>query len=230
MDIFVHNQGTLFFSFRSPYAWILWEELNQQHPSFVRQVKWVPYWEPAPWLAEVLNSQLVPITYQPMSRNKSFYVLEDVKRRSQALGLAVRWPVDRAPAWEYSHLAYLEAMGCGTDQELLGDFFRARWMQGRDLHDPAVVEGIVHESGGADVSRLRWVEGTDLTSQAVAVFRYAAAQRIFGVPYLVSGHSHFFGVDSIMRRVVSGHPTVTSAGRVPSELAAFGDDPADGCG
>ncbi|MEK8171043.1 hypothetical protein NKH77_20400 [Streptomyces sp. M19] len=66
-----------------------------------------------------------------MSREKHFYILQDVRRLLRDRGLPVAWPVDRDPVWEVPHLAYFAALDAGVGRGTWnGCTRRAGWRAG----------------------------------------------------------------------------------------------------
>ncbi|HEX5116364.1 MAG TPA: DsbA family protein [Pseudonocardiaceae bacterium] len=223
----------LYFNLRSPYSWLTLHDLAVGHSELLDALDWRPYWEPDPATEALLNAAGGRFIYTQMSREKHFYVLADVRRLARDRGLRVRWPIDRAPRWEVSHLAYLEATrwSCGTEFAIAVS--RARWEHGRDISDPAVVAEI-GAAIGLDPARLATAtEDPDLiaagTRALVDVWRDGA----FGVPFFVYGREKFWGLDRL-DAFVRSFRQVGPAGQepVPGTVAmAAGDDGhAGGCG
>ena len=103
-----------YFSFRSPYSWLAHRELTEHHPAVARDVRRIPFWEPDRLSQKLLAEAGGSFVYQPMSREKHFYILQDVRRLTRARGLEVSWPVDRDPHWEVPHLAWFAAARHGV--------------------------------------------------------------------------------------------------------------------
>jgi 2-hydroxychromene-2-carboxylate isomerase len=227
---------TCYFSFRSPYSWLAYHDLCTHHPGLVGRLRWAPFWEPDETSLGLLAAAGGSFPYVPMSKQKSRYVLQDVRRLAAERGLPITWPVDRQPCWEVPHLAYLVAAGQGRGQEFIAAVYRARWLQRRDICQPATVGEIAAELG-LDPGRAA-AAATDPQLRAEGVTALLAIDRdgVFGVPFFVYGFDKYWGVDRLPAFVQRlAVPTGRAAGRSAApELvtAAVSSDGghAGGCG
>lgn len=226
-----------YFSLRSPYSWLAYRELWEHHPDVACVLDWVPFFEPdavsARLLAEAGGAEF---PYSEMSRAKNLYVLQDIGRITKARGIAVTWPVDRAPVWEVPHLGYLVAARYGKGQPYIGGVYAARFGEGRDICDPATV---------ADVARSIGLDPDEVTGAAADPFWRAEGVRslvevctdgVFGVPYMVQGLARYWGVDRLPGFVDRVRAAVidTAQAEPPAGVVGLGrsadDGHAGGCG
>ncbi|MBC2903688.1 2-hydroxychromene-2-carboxylate isomerase [Streptomyces cupreus] len=231
-----------YFSFRSPYSWLAHHDLLEWYPGLADELAWIPFWEPDRRSERMLTDAGGSFPYVPMSRAKHLYVLQDVRRLVTVRGLTVVWPVDRDPCWEVPHLAYLVAAEQGAGQAFADQVYRARWQQGHDICDRAVVAGIAKELG-LDAEALGGA-ADDEQARAAGLDALLAADRdgVFGVPFFVHRHDRYWGVDRLAsfawtvralhggrpRPLAGGGSRVLSLGPDASRIADGGH--AGGCG
>ncbi|WP_255310763.1 2-hydroxychromene-2-carboxylate isomerase [Streptomyces viridosporus] len=186
-----------YFSFRSPYAWMAYRDLMADHRDVADRIDWLPFWEPDAEAGGRLEQAGISLPYVAMSKEKHLYILQDVRRLARDRGLEMVWPIDREPRWEVSHLAYLVADELGRGREFIAAVYRARWEEGQDISDPAVIAGIA-ERIGLDPVRL----STAYTDPAVRERGLEALDSlhrdgVFGVPFFIDGYEKFWGVDRL---------------------------------
>jgi 2-hydroxychromene-2-carboxylate isomerase len=186
-----------YFSLRSPYSWLAYRELLERHPDIAAAVEWRPFFEPDATSERMLAEAGGTFPYTPMSRAKHLYILQDVGRITKARGLSLTWPVDRAPVWEVPHLAYLVALREGRGPEYVAAAYRARWEQGRDICDRAVIAAIATELGLDPAELSGAADDPELRREGVRLLLDIDADGVFGVPFFVHGHSRFWGLDRL---------------------------------
>ena len=228
----------IYFNLRSPYSWLTLHDLTTHHPDMTRILDWRPFWDPSPELEALLTAIGGRFIYTPMSREKHFYVLRDIRRLAEERGLRVTWPIDRSPRWEVAHLAYFVAAAAGVGSEFAMAASRARWEQGQNLSDPAVVAEI-----GAGIALEPDLLANAADDQAMAATGARAlldAYRdgVFGVPFFVHGREKFWGLDRLQAFVnsVRSEGTIETVDRTPDPdpelvaMASTDDGHAGGCG
>ncbi|CAM3751718.1 2-hydroxychromene-2-carboxylate isomerase [Kibdelosporangium persicum] len=228
-----------YFSLRSPYSWLAWHDLLRDHWDLAEQLDWRPFFEPDSHSSALLAAAGGRFPYTPMSKAKSLYVLQDVKRLAAERGLSFRWPVDRNPIWEVPHLAYLVAARHGRGQDFITAAARARWHEGRNVCDPAVVASWGDELG-IDGSELAGAADDPLMrAQGVQALLEIQRDGVFGVPFFTLRHQKFWGVDRLVafteavkrRRESSVAPVPAGAERLGLRKDGSVDDGhAGGCG
>jgi 2-hydroxychromene-2-carboxylate isomerase len=186
-----------YFSLRSPYSYFAYRDLVDRYPDVADALEWIPFWEPDPLTLRMLDEADVRLAGVPMSRAKHFYILQDTRRLARARGLALTWPVDRAPVWEVSHLGYLVADDAGLGRGYVDRVYRARWVDGRDISDRQVIAGIAADLGLPADRVAGAADDADLRRRGVECLARSAADGLFGVPFFALGHERFFGVDRL---------------------------------
>jgi 2-hydroxychromene-2-carboxylate isomerase len=188
-----------YFNLRSPYNFFALLELERDHPDLLDRLEWRPFWEPDETsqnlLAKATNGADFP--FNPMSRAKQFYILRDVRRLGAERGLKLTWPVDRDPWWEPSHLTWFIAEREGLGREWVDRAGRARWLEGRDICDPAVVRELAEEIGLDGVEVAQAADHPLLREQGVKALRDVHRDGVFGVPYFINGSEPYWGLDRV---------------------------------
>jgi 2-hydroxychromene-2-carboxylate isomerase len=225
-----------YFSLRSPYSWLAYRKVMTQHRDLAERVEWVPFFEPDPLSARLLEEQGGRFPYSEMSREKNRYVLQDVGRITKSLGIEVTWPVDRDPVWEVPHLGYLVAAREGRGHDYIDAVYRARFGRGRDICDPQTIEDIGWETGIDPLSLSRASNRPELRAEGVRILMDVCKDGVFGVPFFVHGYSRFWGIDRLDAFVEHLRSQAEPAEEMPRELTAVGiatatdDGHAGGCG
>jgi len=216
-----------YFNLRSPYSWLAQHDLLERYPDVARAVVWRPFWEPDERAERELAVAGGSFLYTPMSREKHFYILQDVRRLAEDRGLAVSWPIDRDPRWEAAHLPYFLAEESGVGREYVAAVSGARWQLGRDICDPAVI-GELAAGLGLDRARvLAAAQDAGLRRQGGEALLALEHDGVFGVPFFIIGREKFWGVDRLPAFVAKVRSTLTAAEPV---IAGFDDGHAGGCG
>ena len=228
-----HTSPRCYFNFRSPYSWLALHDLTTYHGDLVQRLDWRPFWDPSVESLALLAAAGGRFVYTPMSREKHFYVLADVRRLATERGLRVTWPIDRAPRWELAHLAYSVAARSGVGTAYAMAISRARWEHGRDISDAATVVEIGADVGMDPARIVRLADDPAAAEHGTAMLMDAYRDGVFGVPFFINGREKFWGVDRLdafVKTVRSGGPTAPEP--VPETVAtAAGDDGhAGGCG
>ncbi|MFG3015611.1 2-hydroxychromene-2-carboxylate isomerase [Streptomyces cinerochromogenes] len=225
-----------YFSLRSPYSWLAYRTVMSEHRDLAERLEWVPFFEPDPLSARLMEEQGGRFPYSEMSREKNRYVLQDVGRITKARGIKVTWPVDRDPVWEVPHLGYLVAAAQGRGHDYIDAVYRARFGQGRDICDPRTIEDIGWELG-IDPQRLsRASDQPELRAEGIRILLDVCKDGVFGVPFFVHGYSRFWGIDRLDAFVEHLRSQEEPAAEIPRELTAVGigtatdDGHAGGCG
>jgi 2-hydroxychromene-2-carboxylate isomerase len=216
-----------YFSLRSPYSWLAYRDLTERYPDVADRVRWEPFWEPAPSWRRELAAAGIRFHYVEMSRAKALYVLQDVRRLARERGLAVRWPVDRAPRWEVAHFAFLRARRHGRGRPFVAAVQRARWEQGRDISDPATIGAVAAALGLDAAEHAGAAEDPTLRDEALDALRALDRDGVFGVPFFVAWRERFWGLDRLpafAALVRAGGPAPTAAAETAQDTA--GEDTA----
>jgi 2-hydroxychromene-2-carboxylate isomerase len=185
-----------YFSLRSPYSWFAYRDLTEKYPDVLDRIEWIPYWEPDEEFTRLLAESGVTLPVMPMHRSKNFYILRDARRWAHARGWQVTWPVDRAPHWEVSHLAYLAAEEQGLGPQFVDLAYRARWKQGLDLAERQTIAGIAAELG-LDASLADAIDDASIRKRGVECLIAAYHDDAFGVPFFLHGREAFWGAERV---------------------------------
>lgn len=191
------RQPVFYFSLRSPYSWLACRDLLDRYPDVAERVRWEPFWEPDESWRQTLADAGVRFHYVDMSRAKALYILQDVRRLARDRGLAISWPVDRAPRWEVAHFAFLRARRHGRGREFVDAVYRARWELGRDISDPETIGAVAAGLGLDAAEHAGAAEDPELRDEALAALRALDRDGVFGVPFFVAGREHFWGLDRL---------------------------------
>jgi 2-hydroxychromene-2-carboxylate isomerase len=226
-----------YFSLRSPYSWLAYRELLERYPDVAEQVEWVPFFEPDEHSRRLLTEQGGRFPYSQMSQAKHLYVLQDIGRLAKAKGVTLAWPVDRDPIWEVPHLGYLIAADHGVGREYIALVYQARWEQGRDICDPAIIAEI-GASLGLDPNLIAaGPDDPDLRARGVQVLLQVCRDGAFGVPFFVDGFSRYWGLDRLAEfaeRLRARHPAPVAEPMLLAGTAGLGrssdEGHAGGCG
>lgn len=132
-----------------------------------------------------------------MSKEKHLYILQDVRRLARARGLDMVWPVDPAPRWEVSHLAYLAADRLGAGPEFIAETYRARWELGEDISDPDTMRRIARTLGLDPQVLALAHEDPAIRELGITALNSLHRDGVFGVPFFISGFDKFWGVDRL---------------------------------
>ncbi|MGY0070579.1 DsbA family protein [Streptomyces sp. QTS137] len=192
-----------YFSFRSPYSWMAYRDLMAHHRDVAERIDWLPFWEPDAEASGHLEQAGISLPYVAMSREKHLYILQDVRRLARDRGLEMVWPVDRRPRWEVSHLAYLVADELGHGQEFIAAVYRARWEEGQDISDPAVIAYIAEQLGLDPVRLSTACDDPAVREHGLGALNSLSRDGVFGVPFFIDGYEKFWGVDRLPGFVAS---------------------------
>ena len=234
------REPVFYFSLRSPYSWLAYRDLLDRYQDVAERVRWEPFWEPDESWRQVLADAGVRFHYVDMSRAKALYVLQDVRRLTRDRGLAISWPVDRAPRWEVAHFGFLRARRHGRGRDFVDAVYRARWEQGRDISDPETIGAVAAELGLDAAEHAGAADDPELRDEALEALRALDRDGVFGVPFFVLGREHFWGLDRLaaFAALVRAEPeaaaadTADTADHGPEPVLVPGGDAghAGGCG
>ncbi|HTB49656.1 MAG TPA: DsbA family protein [Solirubrobacteraceae bacterium] len=187
----------LYFSFRSPFSWLLVERLRRVAPDALEQVELFPYWEPDMDTAAGLARHDAVIHYAPMSKAKHLYILQDTKRLATRLGLTLSWPVDVEPWWEPAHLGWLQARRLGGAGAFYDGIVAARWRAGLDISKREVIRDVADSVGLDGNAICAAVDDREVRDLGVDCLLQAYRDDVFGVPYMRVGWRRFWGFDRL---------------------------------
>jgi 2-hydroxychromene-2-carboxylate isomerase len=177
-----------YFSFRSPYSWLAFERIERAFRDVPVQLSYLPVFPPPNYPND---PAAVP--------NKLKYVLFDVARQAAEYGFAAMKPPSVIDTeWVRPHAAFVYAQDQGRGHAFGLAMSRARFCEGLDVGDNAVVRAIAKRleidpdatvAASDDVAyQTRVVEG---------MIQGATEDSIFGVPLFVYKGEPFWGNDRI---------------------------------
>lgn len=207
-----------YFSLRSPYSWLAYRELLSSHGWVADLVEWVPFWEPDAESSRLLTSLGGSFPYSTMTRAKSLYILQDVKRL--AAGVSFRWPVDREPVWEIPHLGYLVAERAGLGREYVAAAYRARWEEGRNICDRATIADIAGDLGLPRDEVSSAADDPELRAAGARILLDICKDGVFGVPFFVHGFNRYWGMERLGAFVEHLASEAAPAGAMPERVGA----------
>ena len=196
-----------YFSFRSPYAWLATERLEEELGDLGVEIERVPVF-PTPELSPELfqkDPSVIP--------NKTLYMVQDVSRLARERGLSVRFPSPIDPDWSISHAAFLGAEREGKGHAFMLEAFRQRFCKGLDLGEDEVIAAAARRADlNADVI-LSAAHSDELRSRVSAGWRLGIERdRIFGVPSFVYAGKLYWGQD---RMHFLGNAVRRKSGKAP---------------
>lgn len=191
------KEPVFYFSLRSPYSWLAHQDLLARYPDVAERARWEPFWEPDPGWQRMLTEAGGRFHYVDMSKAKALYILQDVRRLARERGLAVSWPLDTAPRWEVAHLAFLRARREGMGAPFVAAAYRARWEDGRDISDPAVIGEVAAALGLDPAAHAGAAQDPELRPEALAALLALDRDGVFGVPFFTLGRDRFWGLDRL---------------------------------
>ena len=187
-----------YFSFRSPYSWIAAHRLRERLDTWETSIYRIPFWEPDPITLGLLKDRGGEIIYQPMSRAKHLYILQDIKRLTGKLGYNIAWPIDKENAWwDLPHLAYLSACRKGKGEEFFWAVSRYRWELGKNICSEMVIAEIAGEIGLDPTATVNAPEDDQLRAEGAEALYQCYRDDVFGVPFFMNGYQKFWGVDRV---------------------------------
>jgi 2-hydroxychromene-2-carboxylate isomerase len=224
-----------YFSFRSPYSWLAYRDLMSEYPDVAERLAWLPFWEPDELSTRMLAEAGGSFAYVDMSRAKSRYILQDVRRLVTRRRLSLTWPVDRKPWWEVAHLAYLVARRHGAAPRFIARVYRARWEEGHDISDRNTIAAIGAEVGLPRDELHGAVDDPGVRQEGLAALLSIYTDDVFGVPYFMNGRERYWGVDRLADFVAAVRADRTTTPVGPPDATARPEPAADqghagGCG
>ncbi|MEM7412241.1 MAG: DsbA family protein [Myxococcota bacterium] len=175
-----------YFSFRSPYAWLAAERIEEELGDLGVALDCIPVF-PTP--EQFPNDpSLLP--------QKVAYLAQDVRRIARKEGLTVTFPSQGDCDWLPSHAAALGALRAGKGLELVRQLFRQRFQQGLDLGEDKVLADASRRARCDPEATLAWAHDPDLRREVGDGWaRGVERDGIFGVPSFVVGRKLYWGQD-----------------------------------
>ena len=175
-----------YFSFRSPYAWLAAERLEDELGDVGVEIDYQPIF-PTP--------DLFPNDPTALPE-KIAHMAQDVRRLARAQGLAVALPRKTDTEWTFSHAAALGGLRAGKGLALVRELFRQRFQQGLDLGEDAVIADAARRARVDPDVTLGWAHDGGLRQEVADGWaRGRERDGIFGVPSFAFAGKLYWGQD-----------------------------------
>lgn len=177
---------TFYFSFRSPYAWLAYHRIHHALGDLGQAFERVPVFPPPNFPND---PAAMPV--------KLAYLKQDVERTATAYGLPVRWPGSPDTSWMRPHAAYLHARDAGRGDAFALAVYGARFSEGRDVGDDAVLRDAAARVELDPDAVFRAADDPARHQQVLGGMQRALGDGIFGVPFFVFRGGVFWGNDRL---------------------------------
>jgi 2-hydroxychromene-2-carboxylate isomerase len=147
-------------------------------------------------LAALREAEAGPQTLGGMGERKKKNYMNDMRHWAEMIG-ADFGPNITGPRPDTGLLlkAALVAKDAGRFRELHYPAYRARWAEGRDVGNPAVVRELLAGAGLDADAALARAQSSELTERLAADTQAAIERGVFGVPTVFVGEEMFWGND-----------------------------------
>lgn len=181
-----------YFDFSSPYSYIASEVIDGLAGKYGRKVKWRP----------MLLGVVFQKTGQPLLVNvplKGEYSLRDFARSARYHGVPFTFPAKFPLSTVSAARAYywLHGQDCARARQFARAAFRAYWVDGRDISDPAVLQDIAAASGVDGAALAAGIATPEIKERLKAETDTALAKGMCGAPYFVVDNEPFWGADRL---------------------------------
>jgi 2-hydroxychromene-2-carboxylate isomerase len=146
-------------------------------------------------LAALREAEAGPQSLGGMGERKKKAYLDDMRHWSEMIGADFANVTGPRPDPRLLLRAALVAKDAGRFRELHYPAYRARWAEGRDVADPAVVRELLAGAGLDAEAALRRAQSDELAARLAADTQAAVERGVFGVPTVFVGGEMFFGND-----------------------------------
>ncbi len=180
------KQLQIYFSFRSPYAWLGCHRLARIIDTLGVEYTLIPISPPRKVTETIISS---PVKYD--------YVVRDVKRMASAYGLSYRIPEPFDCDWFIPHAACLAAIDTGAGLAFVNAMFRLRFCEGQDISSDENIH-LASKACGLDAAAI--IEQGRNKKQRRRLLEILSGlddAGIFGVPIFIYGEDKFWGNDRL---------------------------------
>ncbi len=176
-----------YFSFRSPYSWLALHRLDAALSNSGLPIEYIPVFPPPNYANDPTK---VPA--------KAAYIQHDIARIAHAYGIAFKMPEVMDCEWVRPHAAYVHAADQGKGPAFARALYAARFGEGKDVGDDAVVAECAKQLGLDPVQTIAAQGDATLQERVVlGMMRGAQEDGIFGVPLFVFQGERYWGNDRI---------------------------------
>ncbi len=176
----------MYFSFRSPYAWLSLERVRKL-PEDIRELFSLHAVSPPEDIDKRLN----------YNSSKLSYLFEDIRRVAEAYGFQVVMPDSFDTDWERPHAAFIHAQKCGSGLDFGCQLYQQRFLHGKDIATDDVLTDVALEVGLDADELLQQADSRQNRKQLLVEMARASRDGTFGVPFFVYQHSHYWGNDRL---------------------------------
>lgn len=181
-----------YFDFSSPYSYIASEVIDGLAEKYGRKVKWRP----------MLLGVVFQKTGQPLLVNvplKGEYSMRDFARSARYHGVPFTFPAKFPLSTVSAARAYywLHGQDCAKARQFARAAFRAYWVDGRDISDPAVLQDIAAGLGIDGAALAAGIATPEIKERLKAETDTALAKGMCGAPWFVVDNEPFWGADRL---------------------------------
>lgn len=195
------------FDYTCPYAYLASTRVEALAARTGDELRWRPM-----LLGGVFRARATPQRlFATLSPAKAKHNADDLARQAGALGVGLVTPAGH-PLRSVEALRATLATGC--DPRVIHGFYRAYWVEGREVSDPATMRDVLAAAGHDADAVLRAVEGDALRDALRAETDRAVALGIFGAPaYVLDDATLYWGndrahfVEGLTREAYFAQPT-----------------------
>ena len=181
-----------YFDFSSPYSYLAAELIDDLAAKYGRKVMWRP----------MLLGVVFQKTGQPLLVNvplKGEYSLRDFSRSARYFNVPFKFPAKFPLSTVSAARAYywLHGQDCAKARQFARAVFRAYWVDGRDISDPAVLQDIAAASGVDGAALAAGIATPEIKERLKAETDTALAKGMCGAPYFVVDNEPVWGADRL---------------------------------
>ncbi len=220
-----------YLSLRSPYSWLAIRTAQAKLPRLWNDSELRVFFEPGN-VSTQRDPTRATIPYTPMSKVKHLYILRDVKRIGNRLGLTPTWPVEHDPQWEIPSLPLIAALRDDPNRgrQFAVELTAARWEHGLDILDRNVVASCAARSG-LEANVADAVDNPKVQELSLEVLDQVNRDGVFGVPMVIVGREPFWGLDRLVHAAQAyGQDGDEQSPDGLGSLSSIDSDHAGGCG
>lgn len=209
------DQILFYFDYESPNAYLAWVELPRLAARFDARI------EPVPVLYAGLLEAHGHVGPGEIPA-KAAWMMKNLARKALFLGVELN-----PPAYiPFNPLLALRATLIPERAEqrhaLIDALFRAVWVRGLHVAEPAVVERLAHDVGLDGAAVVANAQRPQIKARLRQQTEEAVSKGVFGVPTMVVGQELFWGYDDFpfLEAFLAGRDPLGSLGVGPPELRA----------
>ena len=181
-----------YFDFSSPYSYIASEVIDGLAEKYGRKVKWRP----------MLLGVVFQKTGQPLLVNvplKGEYSMRDFARSARYHGVPFTFPAKFPLSTVSAARAYywLHGQDCAKARQFARAAFRAYWVDGRDISDPAVLQDLAAGLGIDPAALAAGIATPEIKERLKIETDTALAKGMCGAPWFVVDNEPFWGADRL---------------------------------